>query len=540
MKNIKIYKIIKRTKFIPFVIAGTILGGCATAEKVDSLVVAPSITVSPTITPTNTPVPTKNVIDDTQFDNNQKDSTNVDVIYQPIFTPTPVVTKIPIELENKLLKENIIINQVEFNDIKNSILYETNYDYSNYFNIKNSIEQFEQYEYKSVISDNVIIDNKVDLNRLYEIVLNNNLHYERKQNYDKFSDEQIYNFCKIICESLNEKIDNKEINLNDLDYVLSNLKIFGYTGFVYATIKDDNCLIINEKMIDSLNQVDGLEKTLKHESMHLIQMTTDNNLIGINYKSPNLKVNALYNKWFFEASAEKTSLNDNEKELTYTGEINYLNALNVASINSSVKVEEFNFTKNLEDFYALFSCDGTISKEEIISMMYSINFITLEDKTFLKENNIRLDAYATRDLKYKYASQVCETLSKKFYYDLAVMLKDGRSLEEIFSLIALFENVCLNQTFYTDQYRLESNVDFINNYVKIQDVVFNMLADKLNINLIEVYDLYNQYNNRKNITITCTNKDEYLNEIYLRIKHNQGHSINYMYNNNIQKLQNNR
>ena len=125
----------------------------------------------------------------------------------------------------------------------------------------------------------------------------------------------------------------------------------------------------------------------------------------------------------------------------------------------------------------------------------------------------------------RYIGQVYETLSKKFYYDLGCMLKEGRTVEDVFSLVALFESQCAMQTFYNDPYRLESNEQFIRTYVMIQKEIFELLAEKAEMDLDELYTLYNQYNAKKTVTIACTAKDEYLNAIYARIKQKQGESV---------------
>lgn len=530
-------KVMKRKLTVCICIAVCIIfGACAKKDSGSLYGDGESVPiVSESVKPGESDSLKENVTESVQSDNTKNQSVNTPAPTKEAKTPTdipiptrkvkmPTGTPIPEAVEKELLKKTVIIGEDEFEEIKAEISFETIYDYSDYFNIEKSLECYEQYQAPDVVSNNIIVDNKVDLDKLYETVLRNNAGYERKKSYEQFSDSTLYDFCKIICENLNEKLSTYPVNLNDLDYILSNLKIMGYNGFAFASVAEDNMLSVNLKSIEKLPD-GGLENTLAHEAMHLIQKTPDESVTGVTYRFPELKVNALYYKWYVEASAEQIRLDIGEKEMLYTNLIHYLNALNLANCNSEVNVELFNFTKNPEEFYSLF-CEGEIlSQKEIICMMKAIDYITDQGDDFLDGNNIRLDAYERNDLIERYIGQVYETLSKKFYYDLGCMLKEGRTVEDVFSLVALFESQCAMQTFYNDPYRLESNEQFIRTYVMIQKEVFELVAEKAEMDLDELYALYNQYNEKKSVTIACTAKDEYLNAIYARIKHKQGESV---------------
>lgn len=544
MKNIHIYCDMKKLKkvrlfVVPiFLSISTVISGCSvntvdnptevvieesfvSSDVEDSIVIESSTSTKPTVTPNPgnsvNPSPTP--------------ETNDNSIKSKLYGMQPLYVKGAVPDYLNLLDSNISINSSDMEELKKIISSETYYKYSEYFEVEKALELYGNSKKESVNSSNIIVNNRVDNAKLYETVLRNNSIFIQEgvnQNiFHKYSDDRIKYICNLIANNLNREISKRQIDINLLDYNLSNLKIFQFDKYLYATITKDGCLAINETYIKSLNTNNAFEKTINHECMHLLQkgLTSDNT--GVNYRFDELNVNSLYNEWFVETSAEKCASLSNGEELVYTNNMKYLDALIIAKSFSKENIEDVNFDKDLNSFYSLLNCDGLISDLELAKMMYAVNFSATEPDEFLKyyktSTGKELSYMEIKDLKNIYNSTYYQTLSKILYYDLC---KQELKLSDIFSIISLFENSCSNLIWYSDSYKLEYNEEFMEFYSKIQNCYFEILASKLNISKEEVFNLYNYYNETKGIEITFTEHDNMLNNIYSKIMHKKDYGIN--------------
>ena len=441
--------------------------------------------------------------------------------------------ELPVNLN--LLETKIELNSNEIVELTELISQETYYKDSEYFEIEVAFEKYNNRECKNITSNNIIVNGKIDGFKLYESVLKNNKKFleigVNKDIYIEYSNEKIKYICDIITETINKELSEVNKDLNILDYNLSNLKIFEFTKPLYGLVSDEGCLLLNEKYINTLNKKDAFEKILTHETMHILQLNDTYNNHGISYKFDGLNVNSLFSKWFLESTAEKNASNYTGEEILYQNDMRYLNSFMVVTSLSKDKIEDANFGDDLDKFYQLLNCDGLIKNTEIANMMFAINFSLNEsdelNSYYYKKTGNYLSGAYKREMKNLYSSTAFETLAKKLYYELS---KNSLSLKDIFSMISLFENCCSDTIWYGDSYKLEENKKFIENYNNLQQCYFNILAKKLNITKEEIYDLYNYYNENQDVNINCTNRNEELNELYLKIKHNKDFGINRVFN----------
>lgn len=445
------------------------------------------------------------------------------------------------KIDEDVLDETLNLDNDDLESIASS-LNELDYLYSDYFNIDEAFNLYSNYEEKGIESNFIITDNKIDSNKLYNIVLKNNKNYLKEGTnsniYNEFSDSKILEICNVISTILNEEI-NENTNIEELDNNLYNLKILEYSDYYYASVTTDDVLAINTSLINTLNIKDPLKKIITHESVHLLQRGNDNLNVdgikntGINYKFDELSVNPLYNQWFIEASCEKVASKYNGAEILYTNEMYYLDILNIISSLDGKEIEYINFERNLNKFYEEFNCDNNISNKEIALMMYSIGFVVNDDTSFLKEyekeNKISFDYSSVKELKDEYKNSIFTTLSKIFYYKLTNKLVNNElSIQQIFDYMQLFEVSIANLNWYPVKY--DENEYFIKEYYDLQKNLLSVISKKVNCSEEELEILYNYYFNNYDIDINSN-----MNKIYEKVKHNKKSTIITTFNEKIDK-----
>lgn len=451
---------------------------------------------------------------------------------------------------NKLVHIDSSINQYIQNYIDS---IETNYPYSDFYNVDQALDKYYTiYEYDSV-STGLINNNYVDSNKLYNKVLNNNKIYldnHESNIYASLSNEQVMIACNIIADNINGKLSINNIDINELDDKLYNLKILKYSSFGYGLYSSDTGIMgLNINSINSLSyKSDVFESVVRHESNHIIQANSIlekekegyNTKFGPSYSWDDLEVNSLYWNWYFEGSAESLNVNDYNKEsLTYPNELKCLDTIKVATIlnnnNNIYDLENLSLQSDLENLFDYFDCKSNNDKEEIIKMFYAFNIIYRSDSDssstdFINKykqeyGNLDLNSYSN-SLK----GSISLTLSKQFYRNLfnEITEKDV-DLDNILKIICVYENEISRFTWYSSKYS-DLN-DFLDKYVKLQDEVFQTLADKTNLSLDEIRDIYENYNKNlnNNINWLTSDKNDFYNYITSTRKNDKKDSIYNVY-----------
>lgn len=529
IKNLKVYckkdrlKKVK-LKVLPFLISlAFLLPGCSLTEKDTS--------VPPTYT---------------QVEQNQEDYSDINDIKKQ---------EIPLDDGTLAIIGQDISFTKEENQSFQSYLADIHpeYSHSDLFGVDEALERYNMISEFQTVSSNVIQNDTVNVEILYNYVLQNNQEFLKQGNhiniYKNLDNGKVKEICNIVAKQINQLlIENKNIDKNELDSTLTNLKVLATDSFLNASITKEGCLTINLKSIESLTNTapDAFERTIRHEAVHLIQRYSEeekqndkyDSHLGPCYKWEDLDVNSLYYDWFLESSAEQITSTTVEKEpLVYQNEISYLDSLNVTtSLDKNIdRVEDISLEKDLDKLFAIFSNQGVISQEEMIQMMYSINFITMESPDLLakyeQEYGSRMKSSEISQLKQNYNSSVYQTLTKKFYSDLSNQIaSQAISLKDAFAFISLFENDASNHLWYADTSRLENNRSFIEVYVDIQDNFFERVAKQLNLSVEEIKESYNAYNRNVNFDVNELVKNpEFLQKLSEKIEHNKSIGVNEVY-----------
>ena len=427
------------------------------------------------------------------------------------------------EIELKSLDEyNLEGIEIQFDSYTNDSFQdyisdvEVVYKDSDLFSIEEALKLYNNMNIDSISSNSVINNNKVDENKFYQLVLENNkkfLESDKTNKYKDINQSQLKSIVSIVVTQLNEQLQsNTEIDTNILDNTLKNLKIFECGIFGNASVElEDEKLCLNFKTINSLQQqnpdVDMLERTVKHESDHLIQVSYPRNdefkyNMGMSYSYSNLSVNPLYWQWYVEGSAEKLTLKEiGDAPYSYRDQVKGLESLTLATIadrdNEITDIEDLSLQKDLNKLFEYFNATTDKQKEEIIKMMFSYDIIFSNNKEFVecaKEKKGTFDLVQLYDYQDELKGSICQSLTKIFYSNLSnSLVEQEMSLNDVCSLIRVFETELCRISDYDNTAKTTINSTFVNNYNNIQNEFFNNLSSATNISSDEIKSSYYAY-----------------------------------------------
>lgn len=410
------------------------------------------------------------------------------------------------------------------------------YKDSELFNIDEAIKLYEDMDIDITSSNSVINNNKVNENKLYSLVVENNKKFLEKDKTNKYKDinqSQLKNIVSIVVTQLNEQLQsNTAIDTNILDDTLKNLKIFECEIFGNGVVElEDEKLCLNFSSINSLQKqnpgINMLERTVKHESDHLIQVSYPKNdefkyNMGMSYSYNNLSVNPLYWQWYVEGSAEKLTLNKiDDSPFSYKDQVKGLESLTLATIadkdNDVADIEKLSLQKDLNKLFEYFNATTDNQKEEIIKMMFSYDIIFSNNKEFVdcaKAKKGSFDLMQLYDYQDELKGSICQTLTKIFYSNLSnSLVEQEMNLNDVYSLIRVFETEMCRISDYDNTTKTEINSNFVNSYSNIQNEFFNNLSTVTNMSNDEIKASYYAYSDNYCDNAKYKTDDNYMIDI---------------------------
>lgn len=432
-------------------------------------------------------------------------------------------------IDNDAVISNIDLSLSKDNaNLFNSYLsnIDTIYEYEDFYGIDEALKKEASSSEKGCEkhTNSIKLDNGLfDVDSLVSVVKENNQKYLNSDSISSYkrsslkdlTDSEIRVICDAVVEGLNYEIQsNSEIDMDELKCVVGDLKIFSSASTSNAYVNSDNVLAISPSMIKLVQIMydsrDAQRDILIHESKHLIQKSCIDNedseketKIGISHEWKDLDVNPLKWNWFYEASAEKAMCNQTGNDvITYKYLVSYLDSITMATVLdsdvSSNQTEYLCFQKDPEKLYEQFGCQNDDDRKELIKMMYTIDILQYEREDFYNKYNPIYGEIETEDelvgLQRNLKVSICETLTKKFYENLANYMADNNmTMKDVFYVIRAFEGDINSHLDCASQEKAETNKPFMENYLDIQNNFFQYIADSSGISQEDVITNFENY-----------------------------------------------
>lgn len=423
-------------------------------------------------------------------------------------------------IELKLSEDNANAFNIYLDNIN------TVYEYDRFYGIDEALEKEASSSTKKSEKhvDSIELNNGLfDVGSLISVVQKNNKEYlnsdsissYKRASLKELSDSEIRVISECIVEGLNYEIKNHpEIDMNELKCVVGDLKMFSSPSTSNAYVNLDNVLVISPSMIKLVQIMDDSRDAqrdiLFHESKHLIQKSCADNentdketKIGTSHEWNDLDVNPLKWNWFYEASAEKAMCNQTGNDvITYKYLVSYLDSITMATVLkdnvSADQTEYLCFQRDPEKLYEQFGCKNDDEKKELIKMMYTIDVLQYEREDFYDQYNPVYGKIETEDelveLQRKLKVSICETLTKKFYENLASSMVDNNmTMRDMFYVIRAFEGDINSHLDCASLEKVDANGPFMEKYLEIQNNFFQYVADSSGLSQDEVISNYSSY-----------------------------------------------
>ena len=497
---------------------------------------------------------------------NYNNSESNDSYYQNDITQTPSYNNLQTNqniynnFNEQLLSDSefkkVILSNINLSDVylEEFINYITNievyYPNSNFFYIDENLIKYNNKKDYVSSSDNDLKSNMISGETIYNIVLKNNSN-ENFMDNAKISDTDLKEICNKIAETIDYVIKNNEIDLILLNQKVKTLKIRNFTGFSNGSYDATTGVMwLDVSKLKSDKKL--LKNVISHETIHLVQACSLNELkesdyksrLGCSYRFSDLIVNSLDWDWFIEGTAEVMMMKENSLDfaLTYDNLIRIIETVKYSTIlnpdNGVDDFESLSFESDLNNLFKYFDSKTNEEKSEIIKMMFSYELISgLTGSESLKEfySETKLDLSERRVYEKQIKSSISQTLTKQFYKNLALNMQNKNvTMNEIFELITIFESEMNKLTWYSAEYNKGNIDEFLVNYVDIQNKFFNMVSINTNLELEDIknsYEIYNnnRYNDLSVVTSLDISKKEFVSDVKENRKNDRTRSIRYFY-----------
>lgn len=340
-------------------------------------------------------------------------------------------------------------------------------------------------------------------------------------------DDYLAWICGVLTDLFNRELTEWDFStqLGSIDWTIANLTVIrDTTTFNNAAVQRGAIMKVNQALTDNMSGITGDDlaptMTITHEGEHLLQSISvpAQEALGLTqgfgfcYSWDELPVNALYNSWFVEASAERLAAYFCDTEpTTYASMISYLDSLTVlAALTGAepIAVPRLSQQGTLEAVFELFGRETEAEKLEFLNLLYAIQVVQQAPDDFWAvctaqtglsmENEDEL-IEVQRNLK----TAACLSMSRMFYENLARLLSESSlTLREIFYLVYSWEFDLNKHLGYDDETRLSTTAPFLAAYPAMQSAFFAALAESTDTHAEALAELYNAAHVRAHVPKT--------------------------------------
>lgn len=341
----------------------------------------------------------------------------------------------------------------------------------------------------------LIRNGTLDQDGLRSRVLDNNKNYLAAYTGSKFSELSSADFDEIfesVCQGV-EYLLETGCDAARMDEKLSDLKIFSSSENSAARMThQETILAINLAVIEASQknapEIDYLKQVALHETMHLGQLCSDTERtaegyevnIGPCYGWENEQPRTMFWNWYIEGSAEWLAMDacQSSQPAAYAPYIKALESLAVTLIpaQESDAVAMQSLDPDLDRFFALFGAETDEERAEIVHMLWAVELALTQSSEFYQAYKAQRGSFEENKMYYhrELLASAGQTLTKVFYRQLCSLAQDGSSLQELFSLITVFETEMNRLVGYNNTW---SEVEpFKAQYTAIQSTFFEQLA----------------------------------------------------------------
>ncbi len=364
----------------------------------------------------------------------------------------------------------------------------------------------------------MIVDGKVDVEALYASVVSQSETFREESAHYMYTlieeREELIQILTYVAGAVNVYCENAEAtSIGELDCILKNLKVYYRSGTTNAAFTDENCLLVNPNMIQMMEVISENEESFQniiyHETQHMLQSDCPCRIeqeyvqTGFCRRIRDAVISPYYWLWTIEGCAEKRVVNmTGDAPITYKYLVGYVETMDyVALIHPTSKsftdVEDASVARDMSHFYALMGLEEGITQEEITQMMYAMEVAQnkTQDYRDAVENSLGRaltdEGYAT--LRNQLKVQYCEMLTKIFYNNLALAIREGQvSMEDIFTLVHVYEG---DMNYHLDYSRNPTgiNASFLQTYRTVQEEFFAMLATSCGVDSEVLYGWFREH-----------------------------------------------
>ena len=431
------------------------------------------------------------------------------------------------EYENMIMS----VTGADYNEFV-SLVDNTNvvYTYADYYQVDRALEEQARYADERAAQPSQFTDLICDIRQvpseklLKEVILRNSAEYLRSHpgltpmaeseidiivgllhhmvevNYNKFNDNELRRIYSLLNDISVVGIDSYDFQINDLRKPYN------------ARVLEDGTVMIDLPTLNKyLTAPQAKERTYEHEIYHILQRMCPNAQIDTYYQIgpsqyfDDLQVNSLHWNWLYEASAEKLSMDHFQAPhpLVYKNMIGYLKSLDLITLirpeYEQTAVEDSTLIVDEDYIFELLGAKTDAQKLEVINLLYSIDYLQNNRDDFEAVYQAETGGTgkaipeATRTkIKRDMKNSICLTLTKIFYRNLAERVKNTEvSIQDIFYLINAFEEDINYHTYYDEN--TPDYVNFMRDYVEIQDAFFMMLAGNDKALFDEIVSSFDSY-----------------------------------------------
>lgn len=353
----------------------------------------------------------------------------------------------------------------------------------------------------------IVTDLPLDPDDFYERVASNNAAKKRTEGLSgrvELSEEDVRWACDILCETFNRELSENDFpdKLDDLDYTLGNLCLFGNVGLENAAVLDDGTVTLSRTMAENMimvsNNPEADRIVISHEAEHLIQKTSVANVealgvdrgYGFMVAWEDMGMTPLYCSWLIEAAAESLAVRLYDADpITYKYKVGYLNSLSLIAMldgHAPTALARLTQQESMDALYAMYRCETAEEQLELLQVLYAIEVIQEEPEAYMTaytaETGREINESELTVLKKRLKASLMQTLNRYFYRSLSHAVTERElTTEEVCYLISLWEVDMHKHLGYTESGNAGVYRPVLDEYMAIQNSFFASAAAEMGV-----------------------------------------------------------